>query len=97
MQKVILARELSQKPGVLLANQPSRGLDVGVIEYVHRQLLEMRRDGAAILLFSEDLDEILQLADRVAVIYEGKIMGVVPASEADINQLGLLMSGVKSE
>jgi simple sugar transport system ATP-binding protein len=97
IQKVILARELSRKPRVLIAAQPTRGLDIGATEYVHAQLLEQRQEGTAILLISEDLDEILGLSDRIAVIYEGRIMGVVDGEEATPEQLGLLMAGVGAE
>lgn len=95
IQKLILARELSRLPRVLVAAQPTRGLDIGATEYVHRQLLEQRQEGTAILIISEDLDEILALADRIAVIYEGQIMDVIPRSEATPEQLGLLMAGVR--
>ena len=95
IQKVVLARELSRNPRVIIAAQPTRGLDIGATEYVREQLLVERCRGAAILLISEDLDEIFQLSDRIAVIYEGEIMGVFPAGEADAEQLGLLMSGVR--
>jgi simple sugar transport system ATP-binding protein len=95
MQKVILARVIERQPKVIIVAQPTRGLDVGAMEYVHSKLLEQRDKGAAILLISEDLDEVLQLADRIAVIYEGEIMGVLPAAGADIEHIGLLMSGVK--
>ena len=94
-QKVILARELNQKPSVLLVNQPTRGLDVGVIEYVHEQLFEMRREGVGILMFSEDLDEIMNLSDRIVVLYKGQIMGIFNPTETRIETLGLLMAGVK--
>ncbi len=97
IQKVILARELSRKPNVIVAAQPTRGLDIGATEYVRAQLLNQRQDGAAILLISEDLDEILTLSDRIAVIYEGEIMDIVPGEEATPNELGLLMAGVKKE
>lgn len=97
LQKVILARELRQSLKVLIANQPSRGLDVGVIEYVHKELLEMRRNGIGILLISEDLDEIFNLADRIAVIFKGKILKVFDAPEADIESIGLLMAGIESK
>ena len=95
LQKVILAREIGSDPKVLLANQPCRGLDVGVIEYVHKQFLKLRSEGVGILLFSEDLDEILTLSDRIAVIYQGEIWGVFDAEDADIEKIGLLMAGVK--
>ncbi|MDW8317604.1 MAG: ABC transporter ATP-binding protein [Anaerolineae bacterium] len=97
MQKVILARVLERRPKVLVAAQPTRGLDVGATEYVRGKLLEQRERGAAILLISEDLDEILELADRIAVIYEGEIRGVLPRREATPERLGLLMSGARQE
>lgn len=96
MQKVILARVLERNPRVLVAAQPTRGLDVGAGEYVHGKLLEQRTRQAAVLLISEDLDEILALADRIAVIYEGEIRGVLPRAEADSQRLGLLMSGASA-
>ncbi len=95
MQKVILARELQRSPRVLLANQPCRGLDVGVIEFIHGLLLEKRREGVAIFLISEDLDEIFTLADRIAVIYEGEITGIYPVAESTVEQIGLAMAGEK--
>ena len=94
---MVLAREISRNPRVLIAAQPSRGLDVGATEYVHAQLLEQRRDGTAILMISEDLDEIMALSDRIAVICEGEIMGIVPRSEATPEKLGLMMAGVVPE
>jgi simple sugar transport system ATP-binding protein len=96
MQKVILARVLERQPQVIIVSQPTRGLDVGATEYVHAKLREQRQRGAAILLISEDLDEILALADRIAVIYEGEIMGLLPAAEANAERLGLLMAGMNS-
>jgi len=92
---VVLARELSREPRVLIAAQPTRGLDIGATEYVHARLLEQRQQGTAILLISEDLDEILALSDRIAVIYEGQIMGVVAREDATLEQFGLLMAGVR--
>jgi simple sugar transport system ATP-binding protein len=97
IQKVVLARELSRKPRVIVAAQPTRGLDIGATEYVRKQLIQQRQEGAAILLISEDLDEILALSDRIAVIYEGKIMDIVSASQTTPNELGLLMAGVKND
>jgi simple sugar transport system ATP-binding protein len=97
IQKVVLARELAREPRVLVAAQPTRGVDIGATEYVHAQLLGQRQQGIAILLISEDLDEIMGLSDRIAVIYEGQIMGVVGGDEATAEQLGLLMAGVKEE
>jgi general nucleoside transport system ATP-binding protein len=97
IQKVVLAREISRNPRVILAAQPTRGLDIGATEYVREQLLVQRRKGAAILLISEDLDEILALSDRIAVIYEGQIMDIVPRDQATPQKLGLLMAGVHPE
>ncbi len=97
IQKLILARELSRQPRIVIAAQPTRGLDIGATEYVHQQLLQQRNAGTAILLISEDLDEILALADRIAVIYEGRIMEILPVQEASTERLGLLMAGVQTE
>jgi ABC-type uncharacterized transport system ATPase subunit len=93
MQKVILARSLARDPRVIIAAQPTRGLDLGATDYVRSKLLEQRNRGAAILLISEDLDEIMILADRIAVMYEGRIMGILPGRKATIEQLGLMMTG----
>ncbi|MEW6084878.1 MAG: ABC transporter ATP-binding protein [Chloroflexota bacterium] len=97
IQKMVLAREISRNPHVILAAQPTRGLDIGATEYVRAELLEQRKKGAAILLISEDLDEILSLSDRIAVIYEGRIMDIVPRAHATPEKLGLLMAGVHPE
>ena len=97
IQKVVLARELSRKPRVLIAAQPTRGLDVGATEYVHAQLIEQRRDGTAIMMISEDLDEVIAMSDRIAVLHEGKIMDIVSREEATPEKLGLLMAGVNEE
>jgi general nucleoside transport system ATP-binding protein len=97
LQKVILARVLSRNPQVVIASQPTRGLDVGATEYVRARLLEQRDHGAAVLLVSEDLDEVLALSDRIAVIYEGRIVGILPAQEATVAKLGLMMSGAIEE
>lgn len=97
IQKIILARELSRHPRVLIAAQPTRGLDIGATEYVHQRLIEQRGEGTATLLISEDLDEILALSDRIAVIYEGQIMDVVNQADATPEGLGLLMAGVRNE
>ncbi len=94
IQKLILARELSRKPKVLIAAQPTRGVDIGATEYIHQRLLEQRQAGTATLLISEDLDEIRALSDRIAVIYEGMIMGIVDNSKTSLEELGLLMAGV---
>ena len=92
-QKIILARELSREHDIILASQPTRGLDIGAMEYVHAQLMAQRDAGATILLISTELDEILRLSDRIAVLYEGQIVGLMDASTADVQQLGLLMAG----
>ena len=97
IQKVIMARELSGSPGVVLASQPTRGVDIGAAEYIHERLIAQRDAGAAILLISEDLDEVLALADRIAVMFEGRVMGIVGADEATPDQLGLLMAGVDED
>ncbi|MFN2186998.1 MAG: ABC transporter ATP-binding protein [Anaerolineae bacterium] len=97
IQKAVVARELSREPRVLIAAQPTRGVDIGATEYIHALLLEQRQKGLAILLISEDLDEIMALSDRIAVIYEGQIMGVVDGEKATAEQLGLLMAGVREE
>jgi general nucleoside transport system ATP-binding protein len=97
IQKLVLARELSREPGVLVAAQPTRGLDIGATEYVHKRLLAQRSEGTAMLLISEDLDEILALSDRIAVIFEGQIMGEMPRAGATPEKLGLLMAGVRGE
>ncbi len=96
-QKVVLAREIDASSGVLVAVHPSRGLDVGATEAVRRTLLEQRDQGAAILLISEELDELVQLADRIAVFYEGEIMGIVDAEDADTEEIGLMMAGEKQK
>jgi general nucleoside transport system ATP-binding protein len=97
IQKVVLAREISRNPRAMVAAQPTRGLDIGATEYVREQLLVERRNGVAILLISEDLDEILALSDRIAVIYEGQIMDIIPRRDAVPEKLGLLMAGVHPE
>ncbi|MCC6802694.1 MAG: ABC transporter ATP-binding protein [Anaerolineae bacterium] len=94
MQKLILARELSRKPAVLIASQPTRGVDISATEYIQHVLIEQRSAGVAILLISADLDEILALSDRIAVIYEGKIVGIVDRADADVETLGMMMAGV---
>ena len=95
MQKVILARELSRDIQCVIANCPTRGLDVGAIEYVHKRLVELRDAGIGVLLISEDLDEIFNVADRIVVIFHGEIMGEFQTSEVSREQIGLLMAGVK--
>jgi simple sugar transport system ATP-binding protein len=97
IQKLIMARELSRRPQVLIAAQPTRGVDIGATEYVHQRLLAQREAGTAILLISEDLDEILALSDRIAIIYEGRIMDVILRREAVAEKIGLLMAGVRQQ
>ncbi len=93
LQKVIMARELSGEPKLLVAHQPTRGLDISASEYVRRRLLEERDRGAGVLLMSEDLDEIFQLSDRIAVIYDGRIVSETTPEQADLESLGLSMAG----
>jgi simple sugar transport system ATP-binding protein len=97
LQKVILAREISAKPKLMVAVQPTRGLDVGAIEAIQSLLLEQREAGTAILLISEELDELFSLSDRIAVIFDGQIMGILGADKADINEIGLMMTGTRQE
>jgi ABC-type uncharacterized transport system ATPase subunit len=96
-QKVIVAREFSRPIRLLIASQPTRGLDVGSIEYIHRRIIEKRDDGCAVLVVSSELDEVMSLADRIAVIYDGQILATLPAEGATKEQLGLLMAGVAEE
>jgi simple sugar transport system ATP-binding protein len=97
MQKVLLARAISRNPRALVASQPTRGLDIGACDYVYSQLRALRDDGAGVLLISEDLDELLGICDRIAVIFSGRIIGELPATEATHESLGLLMTGHKAE
>ncbi len=97
IQKLILARELSRRPAVLIAAQPTRGVDIGSTEYIHQILIKQRDEGTATLLISEDLDEVRNLSDRIAVMYEGEIMGIVKPDEATVEQLGLMMAGTRLE
>jgi simple sugar transport system ATP-binding protein len=95
VQKLILARELSRQPVVLVAAQPTRGVDIGASEYIRNVLMQQRSHGVAILLISEDLDEIMALSDRIAVLYEGQIIGIVNRDEADVESLGMMMAGAQ--
>ncbi|OCT16197.1 heme ABC transporter ATP-binding protein [Paenibacillus pectinilyticus] len=94
-QKAIIAREIHKNPNLLIAAQPTRGLDVGAIEFVHRQLIEQRNKGKAVLLISFELDEIMNVSDRIAVIYEGQIVGEVMPQDTNDQEIGLLMAGSK--
>lgn len=93
IQKLVLARELSSDPEIIIASQPTRGVDIGAIEYIHHRLLEERDSGKAILLISEDLDEVLLLADRILVIYEGQFVGEVDRDDVVIEEIGKMMAG----
>lgn len=92
-QKLVLARELSQKPRLIIANKPTRGLDIGAAAYIHQKLLDERARGAGLLLVSSDLDEIFLLSDRILVMFNGQAMGVVETRSADIQMLGMMMAG----
>ena len=94
LQKVMLARELAGQPAAVVAAQPTRGLDVGAMEYIHQRIIQERDRGAGILLISEDLDEVFNLSDRIVVLYEGELMGVASGETASREQIGLWMSGV---
>jgi simple sugar transport system ATP-binding protein len=93
LQKVLMARELARNPKVLVVHNPTRGLDIGATHYIHEQLIKQRDAGVGVLMISLDLDEILTVADRIAVMYEGKIMAVMDAKDADVDYIGLLMGG----
>ncbi|MCJ7707404.1 MAG: heme ABC transporter ATP-binding protein, partial [Anaerolineales bacterium] len=96
-QKVIVARELSRPIKLLIAAQPTRGLDVGSIEYIHNRLIEKRDEGVAVLLVSTELDEIMQLSDRIAVMYRGQIVDIVAIEDASKERIGLRMAGILAE
>lgn len=96
-QKAIIAREIDRDPSLLIAAQPTRGLDVGAIEYIHKRLIEQRDNGKAVLLMSFELDEILNVSDRIAVMYDGKIVAIVKPKETTQQELGLLMAGSSLE
>ena len=95
LQKVILARELSQKVDLVIASSPTRGLDIGATEYVHSLLVNLRNEGSGVLLISEDLDEVMNLSDRIAVICKGRIMDITQTGEKNRTQIGLLMTGIR--
>ena len=97
LQKALLARELARRPKILLAAQPTRGIDVGATEFIHAQFLALRTDGGAVLLISEDLEELFALSDRIAVMYRGRILADMPVAEATIERVGLLMAGVEEK
>lgn len=92
-QKAIIAREVERSPKLLIAAQPTRGLDVGAIEYIHQRLVEERDKGKAVILMSFEMEEVLSLSDSIAVMYEGEVVGIVQADQTDENELGLMMAG----
>ena len=92
-QKVVIARELAAEPSLLIAAQPTRGVDVGSIEFIHSRIVAARDRGAAVLLVSAELDEVLGLSDRIAVMYDGRIVETISAEEADRSRIGMLMAG----
>jgi simple sugar transport system ATP-binding protein len=94
-QKLIVAREIERKPDVLIAAQPTRGVDIGAIEFIHKQIVKARDMGLAVLLVSADLNEIMSLSDRILVLFEGQIMGELSQKDATAEKIGLLMSGSK--
>ncbi len=96
-QKVVLAREIENTPDLLLVGQPTRGVDIGAIEFIHQRLIELRDAGAAVLLVSVELDEILALSDRILVMFDGRIMGERAADATDARELGLMMAGMETE
>jgi simple sugar transport system ATP-binding protein len=96
-QKIVLAREIERNPDLLLVGQPTRGVDIGAIEFIHQQIVRLRDEGKAILLVSVELDEILGLSDRIAVMFDGRIMGERLPEETDEKELGLLMAGIAED
>jgi simple sugar transport system ATP-binding protein len=96
-QKLVVARELERDPNLLVVGQPTRGVDIGAIEFIHRQIIAMRDAGKAVLLVSVELDEILSLSDRILVMFDGQVMGEILAKDADEREIGLLMAGVRKE
>jgi simple sugar transport system ATP-binding protein len=97
LQKALLARELARQPTILLAAQPTRGIDVGATEFIHAEFLALRTRGGAVLLISEDLEELFALSDRIAVMYGGRIMADIPVETATVERVGLLMAGVEEQ
>ncbi|WP_246804141.1 hypothetical protein [Desulfosarcina cetonica] len=93
IQKLILGREISDKPDLLVASHPTYGLDIGATEYLRNQLLKRRAEGGAILLVSEDLDEVFELCDRIAAIFQGRFMDILEAEDPRLADIGLLMAG----
>ena len=96
-QKAIIAREIDKDPDLLIAVQPTRGLDVGAIEYIHKQIVEQRNKGKAVLLVSLEMDEVLDVSDRILVMYEGEIVGELDPKKTNPEEIGLFMAGAKRE
>jgi len=96
-QKLIIARELSEGAKLIVASQPTRGLDIGATEFVRSRLIEQRNAGRSVMLISADLEEILELSDRIAVLFAGRVVGVLNRGEATVQKLGLLMGGIAGE
>lgn len=96
-QKIVLAREIERNPDLLLIGQPTRGVDIGAIEFIHQQIVALRDQGKAILLVSVELDEIMSLSDRIAVMFDGTVMGERDPAQTDEKELGLLMAGIDGE
>jgi simple sugar transport system ATP-binding protein len=96
-QKIVLAREIEKNPDLLLVGQPTRGVDIGAIEFIHQEIIRLRDEGKAILLVSVELDEIRSLSDRIAVMFDGRLMGERDPNETDERELGLLMAGISGE
>ena len=93
-QKIVVAREMERSPALLLIGQPTRGVDIGAIEFIHKQIVALRDAGTAVLLVSVELDEIMSLSDRIAVMFDGKLMGERDPDKTDERELGLLMAGM---
>ena len=93
IQKLILGREINENPSLLVASHPTYGLDVGATEYLRKQLLKRCKEGGAVLLVSEDLEEIFELCDRIAVMFQGEFMGILNADDPQLNDVGLMMAG----
>ena len=93
-QKLVLARDMERAPRVLLVGQPTRGVDIGAIEFIHKSLIDMRDAGCAVLLVSVELDEIMSLSDRILVMFDGRVVGEVPVDRADEKTLGLMMANI---
>ncbi len=96
-QKIVLAREMERHPDLLLVGQPTRGVDIGAVEFIHKSLIAMRDAGCAVLLVSVELDEILSLSDRILVMFEGRLVGEVTGAAANERTLGLMMAGIVPE